>query len=539
MQYKTLKQKHPSYDAKLWHLLDHLYEGGFGVEHILDKLLPCGVNERDDMWRARQKGASYVNYFASIVDFFASGLFSSKLSMMPAETIDAENTALFDAFAEDADGERGDIQTLARAAFTEALVKKVAYIAVDLPVPEVEPQNRVEEDAMGVTTPRAFLLDPASVFDWAMADDGTFEWIIMSRIVAERSSPEDSRGKGALEFKVWSMVETPEGPRAAFEVFSWTIGDKKEPADEDELVQVREGITSFRTIPVIKLELPMGLWIGNKIGPMVIEHFQRRTELVSSEKKSLLAIPFVKRGPEMGPPHGAIPSATQRQTDRGEDPAGTFVRKGWVELGADDELGFAEPAGAAYSLVDQQLKDLVDEIYRIVHQMAQSVSATSSALGRSGDSKEEDRHATGIVLKEFGRIVRLAAVRLFDTIAAAVGDDIFWQAEGLDEFKLWDRATVLEEALQVKQVKIDSPTFKKQHQTQVALRLLGETTPEIESAIREEIEKAIDNPPEPPPMLPQMAPQPPQGPPESEDDQRGSSHNSGHNGDARARTRML
>jgi len=54
----------------------------------------------------------------------------------------------------------------------------------------------------------------------------------------------------------------------------------------------------------------------------------------------------------------------------------------------DDLRGFA---------VEQQLEKLVDEMFRVVHQMAASVSATSTALGRAGVSKAFARKGKFVV----------------------------------------------------------------------------------------------------------------------------------------------
>jgi hypothetical protein len=232
--------------------------------------------------------------------------------------------------------------------------------------------------------------------------------------------------------------------------------------------------------------------VGNKLGVLAREHFQRRSALNAAENKSLFAIPYVKLGPEVTAPGAAMPAEVQQNPSRGRDPRGEFNRRGYVVLGKDDGIGFAEPAGTAYELVDRQLEKLVDEMFRVVHQMASSVSATKQALARSGASKGEDRRATEIVLGAYGALVRDFAKRIYDCLSAARGEDVVWTTHGLDKFELEDRDGILKEALSLDAIAIPSATFRKSYKTKIALALVGNVPPETQDVIREEIERGVE-----------------------------------------------
>ena len=136
------------------------------------------------------------------------------------------------------------------------------------------------------------------------------------------------------------------------------------------------------------------------IGPQALEHFQRRSSLIGSQNRSLCAIPWVALGSEVGAPHGALPSEAGQNPNRGKDPVGKFAQKGYLELGGEDKIGFAEPLGHCYELVDKQLNSLKDAMFSVTSQMAASITGSSStALGRSGLSKQKDTEATAKVLK--------------------------------------------------------------------------------------------------------------------------------------------
>ncbi len=129
---------------------------------------------------------------------------------------------------------------------------------------------------------------------------------------------------------------------------------------------------------------------------------------------------------------------------------------------------------------------------RVTRQMAASVAATSTSLGRSGLSKQEDRHATEIVLGELGSAVRECAKRLYTIVSEARGEDVVWTPHGLDKYELIDREALLEEADGLDLVAIPSPTFHKHHKVKLALALLGNVPPDTQDAIQKEIEAGVD-----------------------------------------------
>jgi hypothetical protein len=124
--------------------------------------------------------------------------------------------------------------------------------------------------------------------------------------------------------------------------------------------------------------------------------------------------------------------------------------------------------------------------------MAASVSNIGASLGRSGDSKEEDRKATGVVLGALGTFVRDFATRIYRVISEARGETIVWVPSGLDRYDGESRLAVLEEAVQLDKIPIPSGTFRKTLKTEVALRLLPNLPPETADLIRKEIQNGVD-----------------------------------------------
>lgn len=498
LKVKVLNQKHPEWDNELWSLLGKLYVGGFEVSsdaELLNRMLPMHVNESSSLHADRKRSASYINYMSDVIDFYGSHMFAKTLVIEPDKK--PSDIATYEEFGEDADGMGHTFQRLMADSFITAATLGKTLVGVDFPrvEPGMEPQNLEEQVERGLDRPRAFAIHPSSMFDWKKADDGSFEWAILYRKMKKRGSPLEMRDTVIEQWKIWSM--SPDG-FAQWQLFESTRKEKDpELNDTAEVLMVGEDVTTFKRVPIIEMQLPTGLWIGNKIGPMVLEHFRRRTMLVASQRKSLMAIPVLKLGPEIGVARGAQPSEAQQSPHRGNDPKGQFDSKGYVRIGADDSLEFAEPIGGAYKIEAEQLDRLVDEIFRVSHLMAQSVAATSQALSRSGMSKAEDRNSTEVVLEAFGDMVGKFAVRIYDVIAEARKDDVFWTAEGLSDFSMRNREQVVDEGTKVSSIAIPSKTFRSRYFNQVAMRLLDEVSPEDEKAIRDEIEVASVEEPKP------------------------------------------
>jgi hypothetical protein len=501
MKYGTLRQQNPAYTAARWEELNDLYVGGYPLADKASQYLPRFVGETRDRYAERLRAASYLNYLAPIADTFVAYLFDQELTLTQAADAADPKTAgsvpnddgFWEAFAHDVDLCGTPLVRLLRQVFTTALVKGKAVVAVDLPPQTDAPVNRADEDALDATRGYAFEVAPEALLDWEYDERGRFAWAILHRLVARRDTPEASRDRVTEEFKVWRLVDGV----ATWQLFRTRARKPDEVIrDDEEIALVSGGTTSFRQIPLLELNVPAGLWVGNKLGLLAKEHFERRSALNSAENKSLFTIPYVALGPEVSAPGEAMPSAAQQRPGRGRDPRAQFLRLGYVVLGKDDKLGFAEPEGRAYQLVDQQLERLVDEMYRVVHQMAASVAATRTALARSASSKGEDRRATEIVLAAYGALIRDLATRMYGCLSTARGENVVWTPHGLDRYELEDRDAILKEALAVDGVAIPSPTFRKLYKTKLAYALLGNVPPETQETIREEIETGVDGEPE-------------------------------------------
>jgi hypothetical protein len=533
--YSVLCQVHECYSAVEIEKLDDLYKGGFEILRKAKRYLVKVVNEHDERFGERCAIASYQPYFAQIVDQFTSDLFGQPLSVKPAADSDDPNTPgespdddYYESFEKDVDEEGTSLVELFIDTLRTALVQRTALVAVDAPdgagLPP--PANKAEEEARGTKRLYAYPVPVVDLINWKLAPGGKrFEWAVLYTAERLQPGPLDTKNVTTATWTLWGMgAEFAEWQRYRLE-----YTPEAPPQPDTKVPLVGAGVTTFREIPLLQLALPDGLWVGAKIGPQALEHWQRRSTLISSENRSLVAIPYVQLGPRAPAKGGAIPSELADDPGRADDAVGQFTRNGMLKLDAGDIPGFMEPSGKCYEIVDKQLDALRDAMFSVNHQMAASIRPhTPGAVGRSGASKQKDEDSTARVLRALGRAVRQFAVKLYDVISTARGEDIHWDPHGLDAYDSEDREQILEEAVSIDEIQIPSVTFRKAYARSCAEKLLrGLAEPATMAQVIAEIEKALDadqelrdakakleldqakNPPPPPmPIQPATAPQP-------------------------------
>ena len=378
-----------------------------------------------------------------------------------------------------------------RSVMTTALKKGPLLVAIDAPelAPGAQPpQTKSQEKDLGLDNLYVYDLPPEALIDWDLDKHGQFTWCRIHKREKPRTNPNADRDKTVETWTTWRM----NAGYAYRTRHSITYGDEHVPEERTIVPEVASGETSFRRIPVIRRMLPDGFVIGARLGPMQREHYQRRSCLIGAENRSLVAIPVIALGSEIGAMGGELPAQVQQDPSRGNNPVTMFERAGFMVTGSGDKVYFAEPGGHCYELVDRQLESLREAMLQVNHQMALSVKSTGKSVGRSGASKEKDGENTEKVLRALGHEVREFATVIYDTIAKARDEDVVWAAHGLDTFESDQRKDLLEEAIVLEQILVNIPskTFRAEMVYQVAKKLMPGLGAETIGQIRQEL---IDN----------------------------------------------
>ncbi len=493
--YGILKQTHPSYTeaSDTWAELDVLYKGGYTVAKNASKLLPTLVGEQPERYTDRVGCAAYVNYLGQIIDHFVSGVFSHDLTVTEAADADDPNTPggkadmpYWSMFSADADRRGNSFADVMKCAFRQALLKQRWYVCADLPAPDaVMPSSAADEKAQGLTRGYIYEIPVEQIINWETDDQsGRFKWCVINQSAMRQDGPTAPRNTITETFKLWTR--DPATSVIRWDTYAIEYSPDKPPKPEDIAIQKAGGTTTFDQIPILALEVSDAFWVGNKVGPLGKEHFQRRTALVSAEARNLCAIPVYQAGNEV-PEVGGGFSANGEDPERGTGFTDRVRNKGYVVVGGNDKIYYAEPSGACYEVIDGQIAGVKDEMFRVVHQMASAVNNNRAAQGRSGDSKKQDRAAEALVLGEFGKICRAFAKKVYDTISSMRKEDVVWTTSGLDSYDAEDRPTLVLEAVQLENIPIPSETFEVEYRAALADKVLPTLNPQTKKTIRAEI----------------------------------------------------
>lgn len=494
--YEVLNRKHKGYDSEMFSELCDLYTGGYQILKHARKYLPKYVGEHPARYKERLEQASYIPYFGQIIDYFVSNLFNQDLTVTPPSDSEDPETpgtlpdeAYYSQFNRNADRTGTPFADMVKLVFRDSIIYKKGILCVDFPSKENDAATRLEEDALGLADAYVYTHDSEDLIDWKKDDYGNFEWCKLAYSEDVDGDPLAPKKLRRDVFKVW---EINKDGFASWEEYSIEYEECNPPNQKAEVPLTDNGVTKFKIIPVMVLDIPEGLWVGNKIGPLAKEHFRRRSALQSAESKSLMCIPVAGLASEVGAFQGALPSEAQQNPHRGDDPVGTFKEQGYLVVGAQDNLYYLEPTGNSYQIIDKELAELRDEMFRVVHQMSQGVTTShGGALRRSGLSKIKDAEATVIILGEYGRLVRRFAERVYKSISDARREDVTWVSRGLDTFEVDARQELLDEATKVDLINIPSQTFKTEYKTQIALQLMGNQHSSVQQAVRTEIREGV------------------------------------------------
>jgi len=462
MKYSLLNRAHPEAQLEDIERYQDLFEGGPRFRANIRRYLLQNEVEPAAVYRARCARAHYINYCARIVRWFAAAVFSCP----PATEGDpVELDPFWAAFKEDADGRGTDLDVMLREAFVRALVARRAWLRVDFPAAPAPGMTLADADRAGLRRARLCAVPTPSVRHWRRAEDGSLLWVLEHH---REDGLEDFADDAAVTTETWTLW------RADGSAQRWATQytPATRPQPESDIAEVEPPANPSGAIPLVELALPAELHLLAHIAEPQLEHFRKRNALSWAIDRTCYAMPaFFLRDARKPPTMGTGYHLT---------------------LGADERIEWPAPPSAPFEVVQSITRELVQEIHRVVEQMALSVdNNAAAAVGRSGDSKLADHAATQVVLPAFGERVREALEKVLDLVARGRSEAVRWSVGGMDRYDMADAGALTEMALNAEPLKIPSATHRRalmKALSRAQLPHLDETT---RRAIDAEIEAGV------------------------------------------------
>jgi hypothetical protein len=290
------------------------------------------------------------------------------------------------------------------------------------------------------------------------------EWIVIRTSHLTPSSPES--GQWNKESR-WIYYD-----RQTYRIYR----EANQPGASDSnpvlMDEGNHGLAGQNRVPVFEMAVSDGLWLMNKAALLQLEHFNKSNALSWALTMGLFAMPVVYTDKEWNQIVG---------------------ESYYIQLGPNDRFGWTEPEGHVFQIAADNLERLKDEIYRVCYQMNQAGGTQLSRM-QSGVSKQRDFGVTQEILKNYGDVVKDSMRGVLEAINAARQDGLVIDVSGLEEFDINDFSTELDDARKLLELGIESPTFKKQLYTRVALKYLCDVRQDVKNKIAAEIEASFAGP---------------------------------------------
>lgn len=465
MKIKDLRRRHPDHLGSDLTRYRALYAGGKAWRAQISAWLPKHDTEPDARWTARKAEATYTNHAGAIVDFFGAHLFSEPVSVDLGEKATGSDAEWLTGWIDDVDQVGTSLTDwLHEHLFTDAMVGRVSYAWVNLPARTREFTDRADQEKAGALNAFLVPIKPEQVV-WAEWEGARLRWLLLEDIVESRQDA------ASPVVRVWRWTAIDDKVVRRWE---WTPAPGREdgPRDDEDAAEIDPVAHGCPTgIPVVGLCLKPGLWAMSKLADPAVAHLRSSNHLdwfLSLSANPLLCV------------------ESNADTESPVLGTGYFIRHG---LGG--EVYYAEPSGSFGTILAERITAHREDLYRVVHQLAQAADSSATRTQLSAESKQSDWQAEQIILAAYASAVKDAARRILDVVAAIRQVDLEGATvSGLEGWQQEDVAGELEAMALAIDARTMSPTFRREVARRQARRVLVDAKAETLDAIDKEINEA-------------------------------------------------
>jgi hypothetical protein len=458
-----IDREHPDYTRHklMWHMYRNLYVGGHEFRTRAADYLLRRQKEPLDVYSERLHRVFYENYIGSIIDWYTATLFRREPTVHVEQSVDSGRRFLAE-FSDDCDRHGTKLSNYFRQRFTEALISGASHTLVDFPHVSKLPKNRAEEDTEGIS--RAFLVpfEAEDLINWSCGPSGEYEWVVLRRKIRHQASIDSSE---TIEETLWYYYD-----KHRYRTYK-RIENSGGTQSIGLVAQGSHCLARAGRVPLITLKFSDGLWLMNKAANLQLEHFNKSNALGWAITMGLFAMPVIYSDREWNQIVG---------------------ESYFIQLGPGDKFGWTEPDAKVYQIAADNLQSLKEEIYRVCY-LSQASGEMASGHAQSALSKQLDFAITQEVLRAYGASVKDAINATVTAISDARQDGLAVSVSGLDELDISDFGTELQQATELLQLGINSPTLKRQIFERLAFKYLNDARQETKDQIAREIGAQVKN----------------------------------------------
>ena len=463
---KLLDQKHGCYQAEKWEKYQALYEGGDAFKKLLPKFLPKRPEEKPVKYQYRLDQAFYRSLMNGAINQFPAQLFQAPFAVraVNAQREAVEPDDFYTQFKEDCDGKGTDLVDFLREVVKEAMVKKLCWAVAEFPRGQEQRAtlSAGEYQSRGLGRAIVKMVRPDDVYDWETDEYGRLVWVLAHSETRKRMGIDQARGGQVTE--TWTLYDAQD-----VTVYQVSYDPSKPPKDDAPIPQVDRYAHGYAEVPVLCLELPIGLWIADIGADAQLQHFRMSNFLGYALGQTCFPVPVMKVEPDNEPPKPGPGDA--------------------LMMGPTEGLSFAGPSAESFDVLAREVDKQELVFYRLCHQGNLANENSEAAAGRSADSKIQDDMATEVFLHAVASHVKDFVERLYSLNSAGRGETYTWSVEGLNTFRVSAASDVVAVTAQALMIGVQSPTFIRElHKKVVSVTLDDNLIQSTKDKINSEID---------------------------------------------------
>lgn len=454
--------------GRLWEDLDLLYEGGERLKKNADRFLTRRELEKSDIYQVRCERLTYHNLISTILGWYLSALFRDDpaIDLKPTPAEKSREAELHEHFMKDCSRAGVSFQQMLSRLAADLLLYGRAWVLVDAPR---QPQdksgarNLAEADRMGLTRSYLVKYSPRTVTNWQHDLTGKLSWVVIEQDI-QRQWSFDEEPKRIREWRVYD--------REHFAVYQADLTKMTANSGRNEYAQLvdhgQHALAHKGVVPVLCEELPVELWLGNRLKLPLQDHLNSDNSLSWALYMGCVLMPVIKGGWK-------------------EDP--TISEASYINLPVDGDFSWSEPEGKVFGIQQERIASLREEIYRLAYLQAQGRSSAATPAAQSGYSKEMDMRPSQEILNGIGDVIRRFAARIIESSWLARRGEVEVAIRG---FTFEDSASeqVLNVYERAKSARIPSETLDKHLDLTLAMQLLRDAPEDVRVQVEQEIRQA-------------------------------------------------
>lgn len=460
--------EHPAYLA-MCPLIDR-YEAvidGLEADKERKKWLPQFPFELDDLYEARVKSTVFLGGSEVSVERLVGAVFASD----PQITSTSEKVT---AWLDNVDGEGTSLRDAMEEASGEANTDGIHYGLITKRGPMIDGEDgevsKAQEEAAGETTARLELLDARNVPSWGMIA-GRVVWAAVRQVVREAPTPTEK----PKTIERWRVIDRDT-------TTLWERELKDQAGEEEKLEQVGEPIEhGLGRMPLVPL-------YGNRV-----RRFQGKSYIKAASRADIAKLREDSWGQQARNIH-ANPILALKSSRKLKE---IWIGGNAVRLEADEELGYIPLDSGALDQRTDAAERYTREAVRVT---GSNPTFTTDGLTFQGESGVAQRQRFSQTeqryIKRHTRSLERTTIALMDLAYLILedadevptdGETAVNSAQYFNTFEVLELDTLGRSYAGVA-MSIESPTFHRTVQTQIALQMVGDASQAVKDQIRKEIE---------------------------------------------------